>query len=108
MPEQMPMYAIVGIILIGFAAILPIGAAILFIGLWVGRVNTTATNAAKDAEVARDRAQQLSNDLMAYKNQVALEYVRHEALKEVEGRITAAVNDLRLMLERVLTTRASS
>jgi hypothetical protein len=63
-PSMLPTYAIAGIIIIGVMTILPLGAALLLIGTWTGRVQTTAMNAEKAAELARERAHDLANQAL--------------------------------------------
>lgn len=101
--ETLPTWAMVGIVLIGIVTILPLGAAVLFIGTWVGRVDTKATSAEKAAELARQQAHDLSNQLAAYKVEAANNFVSHGALEKVEGRLMVALGELGKRLDRLFT-----
>lgn len=102
MPENVPTYAVVGVVVLGFVTVLPLGAAVLFIGSWVGRVQNVATNTETEVKMIRERMYTLGNDFAKYQQQVATEYVRHDALNASEGRIMAAMADLRGLIQQLI------
>lgn len=97
----MPTWAIVGLVIIGIVTVLPLGAAILFIGSWVGRVQTTATKAEREAEVARERAHDIANQLAAFKVEVSNDYVRTAAMDKLEARLVGAISDVRQFIAQL-------
>jgi hypothetical protein len=102
MPENVPTYAVVGVVVLGFVTVLPLGAAVLFIGSWVGRVQNVATTNETEMKMIRERLHDMSNQFSAYQQKVAIEYVRHEALKETEGRIMQGMSDLRTLIQQLI------
>jgi hypothetical protein len=90
--------AIVGLLVVGLAAILPIILVILNMGQWI---DIRATNDEK-AAVARERAHDLANQLAAYKQEVATEYVRHGALERLESPIMDAIRGLGQRIDQAM------
>lgn len=102
----MPTWAIVGILVMGVAAILPIVLHILNLGQYIARIDIKATNAEKAAELARERAHDLGNQLASYKQEVATEYVRHSALDKLESTIMEAIRGLGRRIDEALLNKA--
>lgn len=89
----------------GLSLVVP-GLAI--IGFWMTFATrlTTAESAAKeakeDAKEANSKATLLSAAFSLYREQIAREYIHREVMREVEDRLTAAIERLGDRLDRVL------
>ncbi len=89
----------------GIALIVP---AIAIIGFWMSisarltKAEVTAEDAKKDAEEANSKATLLSASFSLYREQIAREYIHREVMREVEDRLTQAIERLGDRLDRVL------
>lgn len=89
----------------GVALIVP---ALAIIGFWMSlsgrltRAELTSTEAKKDAEEANSKATLLSASFALYREQIAREYIHREVMREVEDRLTQAIERLGDRLDRVL------
>lgn len=98
---------VVGLLVLGVVALLPFLGAILFIGSWVGRLETRTANAEKQAIDARERCHALSNAIATHQQHVATEYVRHGALEQLEARLVGAIGELKHSLDRIVLPRVA-
>jgi len=82
--------------------------ALAIIGFWMTFASrlTTAEAAAKeakeDAKEANEKASILSAAFSLYREQIAREYIHREVMREVEDRLTQAIERLGDRLDRVL------
>lgn len=78
------------------------------IGFWMAissrltKAEVTAEDAKKDAEEANSKATLLSASFSLYREQIAREYIHREVMREVEDRLTQAIERLGDRLDRVL------
>lgn len=90
---------------VAVALIVP-GLAIL--GFWMTlssrltKAELTASEAKDDAKEANDKATLLSASFSLYREQIAREYIHREVMREVEDRLTQAIERLGDRLDRVL------
>lgn len=105
--STLPTWGIVGLLVVGLAAMLPVILALLYMGQWVGRIDNRATNAEKAAELARERAHDLANQLASFKTEASRMYVLTGAFEKSEERLMAAIEAIGTRLDR-LFTRSSS
>ncbi|QPF87043.1 hypothetical protein IC762_12395 [Bradyrhizobium genosp. L] len=89
------------------AALGTLGAfSIAFATFWIkfgGRVAAAESNAKSakdDAKEANDKAALLSTSFSLYREQVARDYIHREVMREVEDRLTAAIDRLGDRLDR--------
>ena len=66
------------------------------------RAETIASEARDDAKEANEKATLLSASFGLYREQIAREYIHREVMREVEDRLTAAIERLGDRLDRVL------
>ncbi len=89
----------------GLSMVVP-GLAIL--GFWMTfasrltSAEATAKEAREDAKEANEKATILSAAFSLYREQIAREYIHREVMREVEDRLTAAIERLGDRLDRVL------
>lgn len=89
----------------GAAMVVP---SLAIIGFWMAissrltKAEVTAEDAKKDAEEASEKATILSAAFSLYREQIAREYIHREVMREVEDRLTAAIERLGDRLDRVL------
>ena len=89
----------------GVALIVP---AIAIIGFWMSlsarlaKAELTSSEAKEDAKEANDKATLLSASFSLYREQIAREYIHREVMREVEDRLTQAIERLGDRLDRVL------
>jgi hypothetical protein len=82
--------------------------AITVIGFWMNlssrltKAETVATDALADAKEANEKATLLSASFSLYREQIAREYIHREVMREVEDRLTQAIERLGDRLDRVL------
>ncbi len=82
--------------------------AIAIIGFWMTlssrltKAEITSADAKKDAEEANAKATLLSASFSLYREQIAREYIHREVMREVEDRLTQAIERLGDRLDRVL------
>lgn len=82
------------------------GFGLAFATFWLtfgGRIATAeakAANAAIEAKEANEKAQLLSTSFGLYREQVARDYIHREVMREVEDRLTAAIDRLGDRLDR--------
>jgi hypothetical protein len=87
------------------ALVLP---AIAIIGFWMSLSSRLATaeitskEAKEDAKEANEKATLLSASFSLYREQIAREYIHREVMREVEDRLTQAIERLGDRLDRVL------
>lgn len=97
---DMPQWAVFGV-----ALIVP---SLAIIGFWMTissrltKAEVTADDAKKDAEEANAKATLLSASFSLYREQIAREYIHREVMREVEDRLTQAIERLGDRLDRVL------
>jgi hypothetical protein len=90
---------------LGAALIVP---AIAIVGFWMTlssrltKAETIATDARDDAKEANEKATLLSASFALYREQIAREYIHREVMREVEDRLTQAIERLGDRLDRVL------
>ncbi len=90
---------------IALASIVP---AIAIIGFWMTissrltKAETLAFEAGKDAGLANEKTALLQASFALYREQIAREYIHREMMREVEDRLTAAIERLGDRLDRVL------
>jgi len=84
------------------------GFGLSFATFWLtfgGRIaksEITASEAKEDAKEANEKATLLSASFSLYREQIAREYIHREVMREVEDRLTAAIERLGDRLDRVL------
>lgn len=66
------------------------------------KASSAADDAKKDAKEASEKATLLSAAFGLYREQIAREYIHREVMREVEDRLTAAIERLGDRLDRVL------
>lgn len=71
-------------------------------GSRIGTAETKANNAELAAKDANDKVAILSTSFGLYREQIAREYIHREAMREVEDRLTAAIDRLGERLDRFL------
>lgn len=82
------------------------GFAISFAVFWltfgtrIGRAETEASVANTEAKDALERVAMLGTSFSTYREQVARDYIHREAMREVEDRLTAAIDRLGDRLDR--------
>lgn len=82
--------------------------AIAIISFWVTftsrltKAEVTAEEAKEDAKEANSKATLLSASFSLYREQIAREYIHREVMREVEDRLTQAIERLGDRLDRVL------
>jgi hypothetical protein len=82
------------------------GFAVSFAVFWltfgtrIGKAETEATAASSAIKDALDRVSRLGASLSTYREQVARDYIQREAMREVEDRLTAAIDRLGDRLDR--------
>jgi hypothetical protein len=82
--------------------------ALAIIGFWMSlssrltKAELTATEAKDDARESNDKAALLSASFALYREQIAREYIHREVMREVEDRLTQAIERLGDRLDRVL------
>jgi DNA-binding transcriptional regulator YbjK len=90
-----------------FAAALVV-PALAFIGFWMSlssrltKAEVTASEAKGSAKEANEKAALLSASFALYREQIAREYIHREVMREVEDRLTQAIERLGDRLDRVL------
>jgi len=86
------------------------GFAISFAVFWlrfgsrIGRVETEASVAGDEAKDALTRIGALGASFSLYREQVARDYIHREAMREVEDRLTAAIDRLGDRFDRFIET----
>jgi hypothetical protein len=89
----------------GVALIVP---ALAILGFWMtlsarlAKAEITASEAKEDAKEANSKATLLSASFSLYREQIAREYIHREVMREVEDRLTQAIERLGDRLDRVL------
>jgi hypothetical protein len=92
-------------LMISVASIVP---ALAIIGFWMNLssrlaiAETIANEAKNDAKEANDKSTLLSASFGLYREQIAREYIHREVMREVEDRLTQAIERLGDRLDRVL------
>lgn len=82
--------------------------AIAIIGFWMSlsarlaKAELTSSEAKEDAKEANEKATLLSASFSLYREQIAREYIHREVMREVEDRLTQAIERLGDRLDRVL------
>jgi hypothetical protein len=82
--------------------------AIAIIGFWMAfasrltKAEVMADEAKEDAKEANSKATLLSASFSLYREQIAREYIHREVMREVEDRLTQAIERLGDRLDRVL------
>lgn len=82
--------------------------ALAILGFWMAissrltKAEITADDAKQDAEEANQKATLLSASFALYREQIAREYIHREVMREVEDRLTQAIERLGDRLDRVL------
>lgn len=82
--------------------------AVAIIGFWMSlssrltKAEVTASEAKDDAKEANDKSTLLSAAFSLYREQIAREYIHREVMREVEDRLTQAIERLGDRLDRVL------
>jgi hypothetical protein len=90
---------------LAIAAVVP---ALGIIGFWMtlsarlAKAEAAAIEARDDAKEANGKATLLSASFALYREQIAREYIHREVMREVEDRLTAAIERLGDRLDRVL------
>ncbi len=98
--NDVPQWAVFGV-----ALIIP---TLGIIGFWMTissrltKAEVVADDAKKDAEEANHKATLLSASFSLYREQIAREYIHREVMREVEDRLTQAIERLGDRLDRVL------
>lgn len=82
-----------------------VAAAGFFAG-WVGRI-MKGEAASETAKSAQAKAEKVSEDLAAFKTEVAQQYASMKALDAVEGRVVAAIDGLGGRLDRLVEALVS-
>lgn len=78
------------------------------VGFWMSlssrltKAEVTATEAKDGAKEANDKATLLSASFALYREQIAREYIHREVMREVEDRLTQAIERLGDRLDRIL------
>jgi hypothetical protein len=78
------------------------------IGFWMNlssrltKAETVSGDARDDAKEANDKATIMSASFALYREQIAREYIHREVMREVEDRLTQAIERLGDRLDRVL------
>ncbi len=94
-----------GWLIFGAALIVP---CLAVIGFWMSlssrltKAETIADEAKEDAKEANEKATLLSASFSLYREQIAREYIHREVMREVEDRLTQAIERLGDRLDRVL------
>jgi Tfp pilus assembly protein PilO len=89
----------------GVALIVP---AIAILGFWMtlsarlAKAEIISLEAKEDAKEANQKATLLSASFSLYREQIAREYIHREVMREVEDRLTQAIERLGDRLDRVL------
>jgi hypothetical protein len=78
----------------------------LTFGSRIATAETKAANAELAAKDASDKVAILQSAFSLYREQIAREYIHREAMREVEDRLTAAIDRLTERLDRVLEPRS--
>lgn len=92
-------------ILSGASLVVP---ALAILGFWmtfasrITMAEASAKEAKEDAKEANEKATLLSASFSLYREQIAREYIHREVMREVEDRLTAAIERLGDRLDRVL------
>lgn len=82
--------------------------AVGVLGFWMAlsarlaKAEVIADEAKADAKEANDKATLLSASFSLYREQIAREYIHREVMREVEDRLTQAIERLGDRLDRVL------
>jgi hypothetical protein len=82
------------------------GFAVSFAVFWltfgarIGKVETEANAANTEAKNALERVARLGTSFSIYREQVARDYIHREVMREVEDRLTAAIDRLGDRLDR--------
>jgi hypothetical protein len=82
--------------------------AVAILGFWMSlssrltKAEVTASEAKDDAKEASEKATLLSAAFALYREQIAREYIHREVMREVEDRLTQAIERLGDRLDRVL------
>jgi hypothetical protein len=82
--------------------------AIAILAFWMSlssrltKAEVTASEAKDDAKEANEKAALLSAAFALYREQIAREYIHREVMREVEDRLTQAIERLGERLDRVL------
>ena len=82
--------------------------AIAILGFWMtlsarlAKAEITSLEAKEDAKEANAKATLLSASFSLYREQIAREYIHREVMREVEDRLTQAIERLGDRLDRVL------
>lgn len=80
----------------------------LTFGSHIATAEADATQARLDAKDAADKVAILSSAFALYREQIAREYIHREAMREVEDRLTAAIDRLGNRLDRFLEKHAAA
>ena len=72
----------------------------LTFGARIGKAETEATAANSGVKDALDRVTRLGASFSTYREQVARDYIQREAMRELEDRLTAAIDRLGDRLDR--------
>ena len=84
------------------------GFGLAFGGFWLkfgsrlANAEATSHEAKEDAKEANEKATLLSASFSLYREQIAREYIHREVMREVEDRLTQAIERLGDRLDRVL------
>lgn len=90
---------------IAIASVVP---ALAIVGFWMTlssrltKAEITSQEAKDDAKEANSKATLLSTAFALYREQIAREYIHREVMREVEDRLTQAIERLGDRLDRVL------
>src|SRR4051812_41931137 len=90
---------------IALAAVVPCCTVIGFwmaLGSRIAKAEIIAEGAKKDAEEANGKATLLSASFSLYREQIAGSYIHREVMREIEDRLTQAIDRLADRLDRVL------
>jgi hypothetical protein len=88
------------------------GFAVSFAVFWltfgsrIGKAETEATAANTEAKDALDKVNILGASFSLYREQVARDYIHREVMREVEDRLTAAIDRLGDRLDRFIEAAA--
>jgi hypothetical protein len=88
------------------AIAIAIGSVISIITFWtrysdrITKAHETAEQAKKDAHEATEKLAILSASFSLYREQVAREYIHREVMREIEDRLTQAIDRLGARLDR--------
>jgi hypothetical protein len=80
----------------------------LTFGSRIATAETTANNAQLEANKATDGVIALTASFSLYREQIAREYIHREAMREVEDRLTAAIDRLGERLDRFIEVAAKA